>query len=185
MTRAAQFLRGPAVSAQLSRLGVHPRRFWLLMDLFDQLSERGEMLDQFGRDGVALRAAGWMYAAMTGVLSLLLLAARPPLPVYFSLFLGLTAFLLLTVLLSEAGNSLVNPSEGLALAHQPIDGATYTAAKLMHLGRIVLYLTPATNALPALLGLRLNGAKWYYPTFFLRLVLLWQPLCSAAHCTGG
>jgi hypothetical protein len=36
-------LRGPRVSAFLGSLGIDSRRYWLLMDLFGQLSERGEM----------------------------------------------------------------------------------------------------------------------------------------------
>ena len=57
------------------------------------------------------------------------------------------------MLLSETANSLVNPVEGLVLAHYPINGATYTAAKLTHLLRILSYTVPALNLLPALAGL--------------------------------
>jgi hypothetical protein len=49
------------------------------------------------------------------------------------------------------------------LGHQPIDGATYTAAKVTHLVRIVLYLVPAMNVFPALAGLTLKEATWSYP----------------------
>ena len=63
----------------------------------------------------------------------------------------------------ETGNSLVNPVEAAVLAHQPISGATYTAAKLTHLITVVLYLVAGLNVAPALAGLTLKGAPWFYP----------------------
>jgi hypothetical protein len=161
-------LRGPRASRLLEIGGIDPKRYWLLMDLFDELSERGEMLDQLGRNGVALRSAAWLYFAVSGLLSLLLVTTRTDLAEYSSTFLVFTAFVLLSVLLSETGNSLVNPVEGLVLAHQPINGATYTAAKLTHLARIILYLVPGLNAVPALAGLMLKEARWSFP--FLHLL---------------
>jgi hypothetical protein len=38
---------------------------------------------------------------------------------------SVASFILLSILTLEAGNSLINPSEGLFLAHQPINGVTY------------------------------------------------------------
>lgn len=162
-----RFLRGPRVSRLLVRFGIDPERYWLLMDLFHELSERGEMLDQLGRNGVALETAAWLYFGLSAFMSLMLLVTQTALAAYFATFLILTAVLLLAVLLSEAGNSLVNPVEGLVLAHQPINGATYTATKLSHLLRIILYLVPGLNAVPALAGLFLKGSAWYYPLVHL------------------
>jgi len=139
------------------------KRYRLLLDLFDELAERREMLSQLGRDGVTLKMAAWLYFGLSALMSVVLVAAARPLATYFASFLGFTAFLLLSVLISETSNSLVNPVEGLVLAHQPINGATYTAAKLTHLLRILLYLVPGLNAAPALAGLLLKGAPWYYP----------------------
>ena len=151
--------------------GSMPGVFWLLMDLFDQLSDRGEMLDQLGRNGVALKTVTWVYAGLSALLSVVMVVAQRTLTGYSWFFLIFTAFLLLTVLLLETGNSLVNPEEGLVLARQPINGATYTAAKLTHLARIVLYLTIGMNAVPAFLGLFLKGAGWSYPLFHLGVAL--------------
>lgn len=159
--------RGFRASAFLSKFGIDPRRFWLLMELFDQLSDRGEMMDQLGRNGVALKTVGWIYAAFTGLMGIVLIVSQPTAPTYLFVFLFFTAVLLLTILLSEAGNSLVNPLESLILAHQPINGATYTAAKLTHLARIVLYLVPAINVLPAFAGLLLKTTTWSYPLVHL------------------
>jgi len=166
-----RMLRGPRVSGFLESLGIDARRFWLLMDLFDLLSDRGEMLDQLGRNGVALQLATWIYAGLAAFVGILMVVTKAALDTYSLTFLFLTTFLLLSVLLMETGNSLVNPEEGLVLAHQPVNGATYTAAKLTHLARIVLYLTMGINVVPAFLGVLLKGAGWSYPLFHLALAL--------------
>jgi hypothetical protein len=159
------------MSMLFSWFDIDARRYWLLMGLFRQLSERGEMLDQMGLNGYALKSAAWLYFALTALLCLIFLLAQPAVTVYFTMFMGITAVLLLSILLSEAGNSLINPAEAMVLAHQPINGATYTAAKLSHLVRIVLYLVPGINAVPALAGLLLKGAAWYYPIFHMAAAL--------------
>jgi hypothetical protein len=156
-------LRGPRVSGWLKRCGIEPVRYWLLLDLFGELSERRELFSQLGRDGMSLRKASWMYYILSGLIVIpFILMDMPPFR-FLAIFLAITAFLLLTMLLAETSNSLVNPVEGLVLAHQPIDGATYTAAKLTHLLRILLYLVPGLNAIPAFAGLFLKGCPWYYP----------------------
>jgi len=167
----ARILRGPGVSRFLERLGIDPRRYWLLVDLFDQLSDRGEALDELGRSGVTLRYLAMVYFVLFGLMSLAFAAMRTSLPAYSARLLGSTAFLMLNVLLMETGNSLVNPVEGLILAHQPINGATYTAAKLTQLARIVLYLAPGLNGVAAFAGLMLAGARWWYPIFHLAVAL--------------
>jgi hypothetical protein len=159
------------VSVLFSWFDIDATRYWLLMDLFRKLSDRGEMLDQMGLNGYALKSAAWLYFALTAFLCILFVVGQPAVTVYFSIFMGVTAVLLLSILLSEAGNSLINPAEAMVLAHQPINGATYTAAKLSHLVRIVLYLVPGINAVPALAGLLLKGAAWYYPIFHMAAAL--------------
>ena len=90
---------------------------------------------------------------------------------YASNFLVFNAVVLLSVLLPETSNSLLNPAEGLVLAHQPINGATYTAAKLTHLARIVFYLALGLNAIPAAAGLLVRGTNWSYPFMHLLAAL--------------
>jgi len=159
------FFRGPAVSRMLRRFGIDPRRYWLLIDLFGELTERREMFGHLGRDGVTLKTAAIMYAILTGLISLVQVLMGVAVRTYIATFLGLSGFLLLTILLSETANSLVNPVEGMVLAHYPIDGATYTAAKLTHLMRVLAYTVPALNLLPALAGVSLPQAAWWYPLF--------------------
>lgn len=158
-----RILRGPFIARLLKACGVNPVHYWLLVDLFGRLSERNEFMTQLGRSGIALKTMAWFYFAFLSALGIILVFARLSVLFYFSIFLGITAMFLLALLISETNNSLVNPEDGLVLAHQPIDGATYTAAKLSHLARILLYIVPALNAVPALAGLALPGARWFYP----------------------
>jgi len=180
----ARLLRGPRVSRLLVSLGIEPRRFWLLCDLFGALSDRGEMMDQLGRNGVGLKGAALLYLVIASLLSLAQLATGVDVWRYFGTFIGMTAFLLVTVLLSETGNSLVNPTEGLILAHQPVNGATYTAAKLTHLARIILYLVPALNGIPAVLGIFVKGARWFYPLLHIPVSLV-VGLVAALMCCAA
>ncbi len=176
-----QLLRGDLVSGLLRGLGIDPKRYWLLVDLFGALSERGEMLDQLGTNEVALGMVTRIYAVFTAILAIVLVATGAPLAAYSTTFLILTAFLLLSILLSETGNSLVNPVEGLVLAHQPINGATYTGAKLTHLAWIIVYLVLGLNGLPALAGLLLREAGWFYPALHL-IAALAIGLVAASLC---
>src|ERR1035437_2980152 len=158
-----RYLRGPAVSRVLCRFGIDPHRYWLLIDLFGELTGRREMLGHLGRDGVSLKMVAGIYGLFTAVLAAIQVLLGVAMRTYFATFLGITALMLLMVLLSETANSLVNPVEGLVLAHQPINGATYTAAKLTHLLGVLGYIVPALNLLPALGGILLPGARWSYP----------------------
>lgn len=142
------------------------------MGLFKMLSERGEMLDQMGLNGYALKSASWLYFALAACFAIISVAVGVSEARYLSIFIGMTALVILSILLSEAANSLLNPSEALTLAHQPINGATWTAAKLSHLARIVLYLVPGLNTAPALLGPFLKGTSWWYPLYHLAVALI-------------
>jgi hypothetical protein len=163
-------LRGPAAARILVRMGIDPKRFWLLVDLFGTLSQRREMLNHLGQDRSTLKIVSIMYTVLMGFMSLAVVVPQLPQPVYLEIFLGMTGLLMFSILIPETSNSLINPVEGLILAHQPIDGATYTAAKLTHLLRILLYLVPVPNLIPALAGLGLKGARWYYPLEHLAAV---------------
>jgi hypothetical protein len=177
-------LRGPAVSRMLERLGVEPKRYWLLVDLFAAMSERQEVMDQLGRNTAAMGMAGIFYVLLSAVLTIFSVLAHTTASAHLALFLGFTVFLFTGILLSEAGNSLVNPTEGMVLAHQPITGATYTAAKLSHLFRIVLFLTPALNGIPALGGLVLRNAHWYYPFLHLAAAFAVTTVVALACCAA-
>jgi hypothetical protein len=176
------FLRGPAVSTFLRRLNIDPVRFWLLIDLFDTLSKRGERNDQLGRNRGALSTAAKIYAVLSAIITAVLVASSAALATYIATFLAMTAFILLSILTLEAGNSLINPSEGLVLAHQPINGVTYVAAKLSHLIRIVLVFVAAVNLIPAFAGLLLAHAPWYYPILHLTVALIVGMMVALSCC---
>lgn len=162
----------PLMTPLLAQLGIDAKRYWLLTDLFQKLSDRREILNQLGRDGVALKTITWIYFGITSLMALSMAASRISITGYFSMALGFSAFLLFTIVLSETANSLVNPAESLLLSHQPITGATYTAAKLSHLGKIVFYLATGLNAGPALAGLLKHGSWWYSALHLLSAYLL-------------
>jgi hypothetical protein len=151
----------------LRRFGVDPARYWLLIDLFGDLSERHELFSQLGRDGMTLQKASWAYYIMSGLMSVVMVMTAMSLSTYATFFLGFSVFLLTAVLLSETSSSLVNPVEALVLSHQPIKGATYTAAKLTHLLRMLLHFVPGLSLIPALAGLFLKGCPWYFPPLFV------------------
>jgi hypothetical protein len=161
-------LRGPAASRLLAALGIDARKYWLLADLFRDLAERREILSHLGHDGLTLKFASLIYVALGGLLCLAFLTPAPTATYFLTMLSVFTGLMLACTLVSEAGNSLVNPAEGLVLAHQPINGATYTAAKLTHLLRIVGWLAPALNVIPALASLAiLKEPFWWYPLIHL------------------
>ncbi len=183
MSAFTRLLRGPVMARALAALGIDARRYWLLMDLFRDLSRRRDMFSQLGRDETTLQNVTLLYFAMASIGGILAVLMRPALDHYFHGCLIYTGLALFTVLLVETSNSLVNPVEGLVLAHQPINGATYTAAKMSHLLRIVVYLQTGLNAVPALGGLLLQGALWYYPLMHLAAALA-LGLVAALVCCG-
>jgi hypothetical protein len=178
-----RLLRGPAASRMLAAAGIDPRRYWLLNDLFRALAERREIMSHLGRDGLTLKFASWLYLFLGGVLCLMFLSPAPTATRFLTVLSAFTAMVLACTLVSEAGNSLVNPTEALVLAHQPIDGATYTAAKLSHLLRVVACLAPALNLIPALASLLLlKQPFWYYPLIHLMATYLVGLLVALFAC---
>src|SRR5579863_2060312 len=117
-------LRGPAASRLLVRLGIDPKRFWLLVDLFGSLNQRRDMLNQLGRDRATLKVVSILYTVIMGLISLGFAASGSPEATYLSIFLGMTGLLMFSILIPETSNSLINPVEGLILVHQPVNGAT-------------------------------------------------------------
>jgi hypothetical protein len=182
MNAVNRVLRGPALSRVLARFGVDPKRYWLLLDLFAAMSERQEVMDQLGRNNAAMGMAGIFYVIISASMTIFSVLAHATPAAHLALFLTFTVFLFTGILLSEAGNSLVNPTEGMVLAHQPINGATYTAAKLSHLLRIVLFLTPALNGMAAIGGLALPKAHWYYPFLHLAAAFTVTTVVALACC---
>ncbi len=157
-------LHGPAFTALLERCGIDVRRFWLLLDLFETLGARQEV---FGLNDYSMRGLMNIWFILSAGLSVLAVATGASPGGYLALFLALTMFQLGVLLLPEIAESLVNPVDGLILAHQPVDGATWSGAKAAHLTKIVAQAVTGLNAVPALVGLALQhddpGLRLAYP----------------------
>ena len=148
-----RLLHGPAVTALLERCGIDVRRFWLLVDLFETLGARQEVVGM--SNDYSMRGLMNIWFVLSAGIAVLAAAVGASPGFYLVGFLALTVFQLGVLLLPEIAESLVNPVDGLILAHQPVDGATWSGAKAAHLTKIVAYAVTGLNAVPALVGLTL------------------------------
>jgi len=162
-------LEHPLVCRALKRIGIDPRQYQLLLDLFDTLAERLEILGAVNTLGLGILVG---LGLLLSVLLSLYVFARPPLPNYVLAPIGFTMFQLFVVVAGDAANSLLNPQEASVLAHQPIGGLTYVAAKVSHLVLIVVLQVASLNALPAVVGLLLPDARWFFPLTHLLAAFL-------------
>jgi hypothetical protein len=151
-----------AIAALAAPFGVDRRQLALLVQLFGTLGERKEVTGALGTDRQAMQLTA-MGLLVPGVLMCLLALGSMPLGEYDLITLGISAMLLLVMLVVEAANSFLNPAEAAVLAHQPIAGGTYFTAKLTYLLVIVLRLELPVSGPPALAGLLKPEARWFYP----------------------
>ena len=147
-----RFFHGRAFTGLLDRCGIDVRRFWLLVDLFETLGARQEVV---GLNDYSMRGLMNIWFVLSAGLSVLAVVTGASPGGYLVLFLALTVFQLGVLLLPEIAESLVNPVDGLILAHQPVDGPTWSGAKAAHLTKIVAQAVTGLNAVPALVGLAL------------------------------
>ena len=166
-----RLFRGPEFAALLRRCGIEPRRYWILVDLFETLGKRQEVT-RMGSDAYSMRTLTIIWFVLSGVFGVLLAAFGVNAGVYLLAFLALTAFQLSMLLIPEIAEGLVNPVEGLILAHQPVNGATWLAAKLTHLIRIVVYVVAGVNVVPALVPLLRPSGEGFRPLVYPILHLL-------------
>ena len=146
-----RFLGRSSVSRLLGRCGVEPRTYYLLVDLFETLSERNEFIN-FGNDSYSLQRVS-LVGFLTGfAFSLLLIYIEIDSGTYLTIFVAITAVQAGFLLLAEIAEVIVNPADGLVLAHQPIDATTWTSAKLTHVVRMIMYIVAGLNLAPAILG---------------------------------
>ena len=181
-----RLLHGPAFTGVLERCGIDVRRFWLLVDLFETLGARQEVVGMGNDSSMRGLMNIWFILSALGSVVAAAVGAAPG--VYLAVFLGLTVFQLGVLLLPEIAESLVNPVDGLILAHQPVDGATWSVAKLAHLTKIVAYTVTGLNAVPALVGLTLlhgdAALRLVYPPLHF-LVALGVGLVFALLCCSA
>ena len=144
--------RGRAFAGLLQRCGIEPRRYWVLVDLFNTLGAR---LEVAGMDYGAMHAGMIVWFVLSSLISFVMFAAGSTPGIYLVVFLAITVFQVSIVLVAEVSESLVNPVAGLILAHQPVNGATWSGAKLTHLIVVVVYIVTGINGVPALVGVLL------------------------------
>lgn len=161
-----RFFRGTAFARLLERCGIEPHQYWILVDLFQTLSKRQEVI-RMGSHNQSLRYVVIAWFIMGIAICLLMFANGVSSGVYLLVFVGLTVLALSLLLISEVAENLVNPVEGLILAHQPVNGATWSGAKLTHLVKIVVYVVASVNGVPALVGVFLfYNDVVYFPLHF-------------------
>jgi hypothetical protein len=146
----------------LRRVGVVPAQYQLLVDLFQSLGERKELVGSLGLDRHAMRLTSLMLL-LPGALFALSAIGPASLASFNLTVLALSSFVLLLLVVMEAANSFFNPAEVAVLAHQPIGSATYLAAKSSYLVAVVLRAELALNGPAALAGLLKDEARWFYP----------------------
>jgi len=146
----------------LTAVGVQPRQYQVLVDLFGALGERKELLGNLGMDRHAMNITS-LGLLIPGGLFALFAFREGSLAAFNMITLALSSLVLLMLLVLEASNSFLNPAEVAVLAHRPITGATYFAAKLTYLVLVVLRATAPLNGPAALAGLVKPEARWFYP----------------------
>lgn len=176
LTKTLDFLdrrlfHGPEFATLLWRCGIEPRRYWILVDLFETLGKRQEVA-RMGSDAYSMRTFTVVWFVISGILGVLIGASGTSAGVYLLVFLALTAFQLSMLLIPEIAEGLVNPVEGLILAHQPVNGPTWLAAKLTHLIRIVVYVVVGVNGLPALVPVLGPSGEGFLPFVYPIMHLL-------------
>jgi hypothetical protein len=139
-------------------VGINAYQYRQLLGLFSTLSNRLEFMGTTA--DLNKMIAG--YVLMSVFMSLTIFT-NPPLPAYLSLMILYTMFLIALSVFMDAANSIMNPDEASVLAHQPIEGATYIAAKMSHVLAAVAIFVPCMNLIPSIVGLYLSGAQWFYP----------------------
>ncbi|MDE2755971.1 MAG: hypothetical protein OXI92_05410 [Acidobacteriota bacterium] len=171
---ARRCLRGRAFTRLLESCGIEPRRYWLLVDLFQALGSRGEVA-RMGNQDYSLRFLVILWFFLASLISLFMAFTGTAPLWYHMIFIGFTVFNKSKLQNPEAAENLVNPVEGLILAHQPVNGATWSAAKLTHLVKVVVFVVAGVNGVPALVGLFLphgDGIGWLvYPLAHLLIAL--------------
>jgi hypothetical protein len=136
----------------------------LFLGLFRTLSEREEFSGSVGVNRFNISYLSF-WAALMGayILTFLLIRnALPSAPIYLLIDLSITFAMTFLVFIREAANSLFNPVEASMVAHTPIHGPTYAAAKIVHIFIAVLYLVLGLNLYPALIGFIAPGARWFW-----------------------
>ena len=157
--------RGTAFAALLERCGIEPHRYWILVDLFQTLSKRQEVI-RMGSHNQSLRSVVilWFFLSQrhqpVDGSERCPLWRLPPRLCRSHYFSARRSFDLRGR--RKSGESC----RGLILAHQPVNGATWSGAKLTHLIKIVVYIVASVNGVPALVGIFLHHHNGVPPVVY-------------------
>lgn len=157
------------MSEVLEGFGIDSRQYFLLLDLFRKLDERQEFAIN------STRVARYtLVISLTLILALIAsldaLSGSVSLQSFIHVDIFITALLLLLILTTETINAFFNPVEAAVFAHQPVHERTYLASRMTYLLGIVGSTVLPLNLIPALAGLSIHGARWFYP--FTHLIAL-------------
>jgi hypothetical protein len=141
---------------------VPPPQYAVLVRLFATLGERKELTGNLGMDRHAMQLTSYWLLLPGGFMALMGLGPVR-LAQYDLVTLSISSVILAMLLVMEAANSFFNPAEVAVLAHRPIAGRTYFAAKLTYLLQVVFWAELALNGPAALVGTFKPDARWFYP----------------------
>jgi hypothetical protein len=153
-------------------LGLDPDQFVLFLGLFRTLSEHAELMSAIGVNRFSVSYLALLLAALGVLPWYLAVCSSIPAPIYLLINLAITFVLIFFTIIREAPNSLFNPVEASILAHNPVHGPTYAAAKIANVMIAVAYLVCGCNVYPAVIGFALKGARWFWPFTHLAAALL-------------
>ena len=166
MPSLSRAVQNTAFVRVLRAAGIHARHYAVLLDLFSTLSERQEF--KMGRAEISRNVFVGVFATMTALVNLVaVFGAHPALHAFVVVNYVASGFILLVTLVPEAVNTFLNPIEMSLLAHQPIQDRAYSAAKITYLAAVVAWIIIPLNTAPALLGLHLQEARWFFPISYL------------------
>lgn len=158
------------------------RQYLLLLGLLRTLGSRRELTSQLSMHGPALGILAFFGLLMGGLLALVILGGEIPARDVIMICQVMTAIVLVPLLVSEAADALLNPAEASVLAHRPVGNLTYLAAKVTYLLGFSLAITGAFNLPPALAGISLAGAAWFYPITHLGAAVIGATFTALATC---
>jgi len=145
---------------------INSGHYRVLIRLFRTLGERRELTGQLGMNQRAMNLTT-MGLLLPGALIGLVALGAPSLRLHALTVLAVTSMLLFMMVVIEAANTFLNPAEVTVLAHQPVAGLTYFAAKFTYLSMVVWRIAMPLNVFAAFTALVKPETRWFYPAAHL------------------
>ncbi|MFH1861875.1 MAG: hypothetical protein ABH878_03590 [bacterium] len=164
------------VSYLLLKLGISPDVFrtllqsYLLMDL--RSSSFAQATNTKAKDSIS--PLFWVVAQylLISVITCLYLYHRVDAYFFALINLGISIFVVVTSLIVEFHEVVMDPEDLKIIGHHPISPRTYAATRLTNLLGYVLLVSAALNIVPAISGIGLADAGWtFFPAYALAALL--------------